>query len=398
MANTFKYVLLSLLRNKGILVWGLAFPIVLSCCFMMMFQGLDDVAEGSTIRTVVVEDAAYEESVALPQFIDAISSEDAILDVYSVENEQQAKDVLNDSENAEDPYVGYITADSAGLPVVHLQGGNRSNSASMIEVYQSILVTLMDSFCNKNEIITSLMKDNPALMSDPAFIESLIASANVTEKIDVTENAPRESVRYYFALLGMASMFGAQAGLVAVGALLPNTSALGARRALGGTSRVRSLFGCILASWLMSFCCLLVAFLFMRYAVGVDFGTRNLSCIAVLAASSLMATALGSLIGSIPKVSIGAKSGILTGIVCFASFFAGLYGQPTMQLADDIAVAFPASQYINPAVQVSQAMFSLMYYDTLIPCMQHLAILAIMAVVFFLVAARFLGRQRYASL
>lgn len=399
MANTFKYVLLSLVRDKGILIWALAFPIVLSCCFMAMFQGLDEVAQSQSVRVVVVQDESYDQSQTLTAFVDAVSEgPDTLLAVTPAATAQEAERIVNESAGDEDPYAGYVTADAEGLPVVHLPAGGRSDSANMNDVYQAILVRVMDSFCSRSQMVGELLASNPALMSDPANMEALFQVSEATQKVDVTENAPKESVRYYFALLGMAAMFGAQAAMIAVGALLPTTGALGARRALGGVSRSRALAGCMAASWVVSFTCLVVAYLFMQYVAGVDFGGRDLPCLGVLAAASLMAVGLGALVASLPRPGLQEKAGMLTGLVCFASLFAGLYGQPTMELADAVAAACPASELVNPAVQVSQAMFSLMYYESLLPCLQHVLVLLVMAVVFFLASARFLGRQRYASL
>lgn len=399
MADTFKYVFLSLVRNKGILIWALAFPIVLSCCFMVMFQGLDQLAQTEPTRVVVVQDEAYDDSDAFRQFVDAASEgADSLLSATFADTPEEAERLVNESANEDRPYAGYVTVGTDGMPTVHLLPEDGSASSGVNNVYQAILVRVMDVFCSKSHMIRELLAKDPLFLADPSNVESVFQVSGVTQKTSLTENAPRESVRYYFALLGMAAMFAAQGSLLAVGALLPNASPLGARRALGGISRIRALLGCILASWLVSFGCLAVAYLFIRYAAGVDFGNRDLPCLGVLAVSSLMSVGMGALIGSIPKGSIGAKAGILAGIACFASLFAGLYGEPTMDLADSVAAAFPASQYINPAVQISQAMFSLMYYESLAPCLQHVLVLLAMTVVFFLASARFLGRQRYASL
>ena len=119
---------------------------------------------------------------------------------------------------------------------------------------------------------------------------------------------------------------------------------------------------------------------------------------AASVAASLTATALGCALSAIPRVPEDGKTGLLTGIVCFASLFAGLYGQPTMELADTISARFPAADLVNPATQISQAFYSIMYYDTAGPLLGHLAILGIMAALLFLVSAASLRRQRYASL
>lgn len=69
-----------------------------------------------------------------------------------------------------------------------------------------------------------------------AAVEKLLDAGDLTEKIDVTQNPPKESVRYFFALLGMAALFGGQIGMIAICRTQPNLSALGARRAVGALS------------------------------------------------------------------------------------------------------------------------------------------------------------------
>ena len=141
-----------------------------------------------------------------------------------------------------------------------------------------------------------------------------------------------------------------------------------------------------------------VAYGYMRVVAGVDFAGRDGLCLATVAVASLMATSLGCAISALPHVPEDGKTGILTGVVCFASLFAGLYGQPTMQLADTIAASFPAAELVNPAVQVAQAFYSIMYYDSLGPWLGHIAVMAAMAAVLFLLSAHALRRQRYASI
>ena len=152
------------------------------------------------------------------------------------------------------------------------------------------------------------------------------------------------------------------------------------------------------ASWLLSFACLLVAFAYVRGVVGGDFGGREGWCVAGLAAAALVACALGCALGAVPKLDFGAKSGILTGIVCTLSLFAGLYGQPCMALADDIAQRWPALAALNPAKVICDMFYSLYYYDGLEVFAAKVATLAAMAAALFAVAALLMRRQRYASL
>lgn len=405
MFNVFKGTLLTLMREKSVFIWSLAFPLILSTMFVFMFANLDDAGQFEPIPTVVV-DENLDAAPGFSEMIDTLSEpgDDQMLDVVRVDTEQEARDLMSGNEAAEAGYfnvasdgaAGYFTVDADGTPTVHVKAGVTPDSLD--SAYQSILKTIGDAYVRNTALIADVVAANPAALADTAALDKLLDTGDLTEKIDVTQNPPKESVRFYFALLGMAALFGGQIGMIAICRTQPNLSALGARRAVAALSRAKTLTATLGASWVLTFACITVAFLYIRFVAGVDFGGRDAMCIAVIAAAALVATAFGTLLGSLPKIDEGVKGGVLSGIVCFSSLFAGLYGTPTMKLADAINAAAPAVQLVNPAVQISQAFYSIMYYDTYQRTIEHILILLVMAAVLFAASALFIRRQRYASL
>ena len=69
MWNTFKYTILELVRMPGVLVWALAFPLILSTVFMMMFGPLDDQSEIDPIPLVAVDPADDVEGQSFQAFL-----------------------------------------------------------------------------------------------------------------------------------------------------------------------------------------------------------------------------------------------------------------------------------------------------------------------------------------
>ena len=401
MWNTFKYTILELVRMPGVLVWALAFPLILSTVFMMMFGPLDDQSEIDPIPLVAVDPADDVEGQSFQAFLDALSDDgngESLFAITYVPNAEEAVDLVERNMAEENPYVGYVQL-LEGTPDVHVT--SVSDLTGMEWLKTSILVMAMDNYVANAAMIRDLMNGNPGLVAQPDMAETLASMTKpieATVRTTVTANQPKESVRFYFALLGMAALFGGTLGMIAFQRLKPNTSPLGARRALGATSHGRTVAATVAASWTIIFACLCVTYLYMRYVAGIDFGGRDGACLITTAIAALTATALGCAISAIPKVPESGKSGILTGIVCFASLFAGLYGEPTMELADMVSANFPVLDYVNPAVQISQAFYSIMYYDSLAPMVGHLVVLLVMALVLFALSAQSLRRQRYASL
>lgn len=406
MFNVFKGTLLSLAREKAIFIWVLAFPLILSTMFIFMFSNLDDAGQFEPIRTAVVTDAHYDDAPGFADMVDALAEpgENQMLDVVPVTSENEAIDLMRNTATGgsningglNEGVIGYLMVNAEGEPSVHVRGGAAPESIDSAN--QSILKVIVDNYLRSTALIKDVAQENPAALSDPAAVAQLLEVQDLTEKIDITQNPPKESVRFYFALLAMAALFGGQVGMVAICRTQPNLSALGARRALGAVSRAKTLAATLGASWVLSFVCLVVAYAYIRLVAGVDFGGRDVACIVVLGVSALVATAFGTLLGSIARIDDGIKGGLLSGIVCIASLFSGLYGSPVMEMADTINAAVPALQFVNPAVQISQTFYSIMYYDTYQRTFEHVLVLLAMALVLFAISSLFIRRQRYASL
>ena len=392
MWNVFKGALTVLTRKRELFVWSLAFPIILSTMFMFMFSNLDSSTAFDPVPTGVVADAAYKGS-AFADVVDELgaSGDDQLLAVHAFATADEAREALSAGD-----VLGIVSVDAEGTPLLVVTPS--SGGVGVEQIGRTVLGTVVDTYVRNADLGAGIAADNPLALADPNRVEEALSLGSVTEQVSLTHAAPTESVRYYYALLGMAALFCGQVGMLAICETQPNLSALGARRALGATSRGKTLAATLAASWLVSFACLIVAFLYMRFAVGIDFSGREGLCVAAIAAAALLSTALGTLLGSLPKVGLGVKTGLLTALTCFLSLFAGLYGEPCMALADSIARSFPALASINPAKVITDVFYSLYYYDSLVPFAQKIGILLAIAAALFAVSALFIRRQRYASL
>ena len=392
MLNTFKYTVLSLIKERSILIWSIAFPLILATLFYMMFSNLDEALEFRPIPTAIVADAQYHDAETFVQMIDTLAEpgDDQILDLHLVKTVDEAKELLADGT-----VLGIYQVNSAGdlelfVTTETVIGGSDA-------FYQTILKDLLDNYMRTKASFEAIVEKNPLVMQDPQFLESLGTRASYTEEISVIASDASVATRYFYALLGFTSIMAANIATIAVTRTQANLSALGARRAVGATGRARTLMATILASWLLSFSCLLLAFAYMRLILDINFG-RDLASIFGLLVASLMTTSLGAFIGSIPKLGEAVKTGILTGLSCFLGLFAGLYGTPSMRLADTAARTVPLFQKLNPARQVTDLFYSLYYYDGFEHFFTVVLTLFAIAAVLFLCAAVFMRRQRYASL
>lgn len=111
--------------------------------------------------------------------------------------------------------------------------------------------------------------------------------------------------------------------------------------------------------------------------------------------ASFAASAFGTLAWRAAEDSNRAKQGLCTAIACTLSLFSGLYGSFAMQLSDLIAQRTPVLSLLNPAQQITNLFYDILYYDNFKPFFTTAGILAAMSLVCLAAATVLLRRQRY---
>ena len=412
MLTTFKYQVIGMLRDKVLMVWSLGFIIVLSLIFMAMFSNLQDSYEPSAQPFGIVQDDAYDAAPGFDACIRGISDEDAETRLVEPTFFANADDARAAAKNGD--VVGYIDVED-DTPTLHVTA--EGNDSVTIMVLRAVLDAYVETQAQYRAILSGDMTwaieqgviDPTALASftqtgsdvdADAFMSSVIdglASRQdriAIEKTQVTHQEVDASVRYYFSLLAFACGMGMTFSLIAIRNLCANTSALGARRTMAGMPRWKMLVSCLAASWTCIMGCLLAAFLFLKFFVGVDFGSRQVLCIVVLGVSSLMSCAAGAVFGTMRTMT----TGMISGITCLLSLFTGLYGTAAQKLADFVEATVPVLSWANPLWESTHGFFSLLYYGTLGPFAQNCAAMLGMAAIFMIIALARMRRMSYEHL
>ena len=394
MLNTIIITVKTLLRRPSTWVWGAIFPVALSTMFMFMFANLSSDGKIDPVPVAIVADDAWDASA----FKDVVTSlakagDDQLLDVSECEDAAAARQALKDGEVA-----GIYAVDDQGEPKLTLLSSYDSSRASSVLTDRSILETVASSYTQNAELLAQIAQDDPAALSDPAVVARALSLEGGTHRVSLTRTTPDGTTIYYYALFGLVAMMSAEFAALSVVDLQPNLSGLGARRCVGGLSKMGSLAGVFVGSWLVSTASMAIAIGYVRLVVGVDFGGREGLCLLGGAAASLAATSLGLFAGVLPiKGGKASKSGILTGIATTCALFAGLYGEPAMALADDVARVCPVECWLNPVKLICDMFNRLYFFEDLGPFAVRAGALVLMTLV-FVVATLIFGRSRYEHL
>lgn len=458
MWTTFKTTVRTLLLTPSAVVWTLIFPIVLATVFNFMFEPMRSTGSVEAVDVAVVADDAWEDS-PFSQVVDTLSEADEpLLAVHPVATEQEARELIaegsvagayivdaagnegnaeqsgsneldavdaagpadaagaaSDPDNADatgatsgsgtaagssDVSTSTSSAGSTGAPrIILAPAGSGTGSDASYDVNRAILESVATSYLQSEALIEELATHDPMALSDPTTIENALGLSVSVREVSLTHAQPDSMVRFYYALLGMASIFAAQLAGESAWHLQPTSSAAGARRTVSSTSRMRLLIPTIGACWAVSTTFLAIAFGYICLTAHIDFSGREGLCLVGIAAASLLSCGIGALVGALPgRMGSDSRRGILTALTCLLSLFAGLYGEPTMKLADTIAQALPAATWLNPVCLIRDLFYTVYYYDTLVPFALRLAACMGIAAALLTVSAACMRRSAHEHL
>lgn len=394
MWNSFLINFKTSIRNTSSLFWVLAFPVMLAALMLGIMGNLQDGYTAEAQHFAIVSDSNWKASPCADELVSSLSKkpkagsdETQLLIPTTVASRDEANARLDSRKD-----IGYLYAGTDGLVNMVLcdreAASIQSDATASEGIAVSILSASLGSFNQANSA-----RSTKASPSTQILLQS--GGQTYTKQIRLTHIHPSMTAPYFFAVLAMACLIGASTAAEMITKTQPNLSALGARRASSPSPKRRQAAGAFLASWLFSAVSLLVAYIFVRTVCGVQTGGRDPIALIAIAVGTFMATAFGSMMGAIPKLSAETKVGLVIGIDCTLSAFIGLYGSLAMDLNNAIQEHAPILHLINPVKQVSNLFYDIVYYDSLAPFARTCGVLAIMAAVFLTTCGLLLRKQRY---
>ena len=183
MLSVFTYQVLRLLRDRILLAWVVAFPIILSCLFMAMFSSLDESYQATPLSLGVVQDDAYRAATGLDTTVRTVSQEGDrhLLNPTPYATADQAQEAARKGDT-----VGYIDVED-GNPVLHVtQEANNGSKGNTVLVLRAVL----DSY-------TQTRAEYEALAAAGALTGPPDTGSVPTRRAQVTPSAVEPQTRYY---------------------------------------------------------------------------------------------------------------------------------------------------------------------------------------------------------
>lgn len=377
--HIFLHRLKSSLRDRQMLFWTFLFPILLATFFGLAFSNLNNNEIFQSIPVAVIDNAAYQADPFLKAALASASDPEQPDRLFDLElmTAEEAGQALKDKT-----ITGYFLPGET-LGVIVADTGIR----------QTILKVFADEYLQIASTVHSIGQLNPAALATIA--ERIGQRLDLLREQQAGQGGINDVVIYYYALIGMACLYGGFYGMREIIAVQANLSAQAARINLVPVHKMKIFGASLSAAFCVQYSSILLLVAYLVFVQRIDFGSQVGLILLTCLTGSLLGIMIGALIGAIGRAGEGIKNAILIGISMIFSFFSGLMQTSIKYLVDS---RLPFLQWINPANLVCDSLYALYFYDNLTRYLTNTLIQVAMIIVLFGLVYLILRRQRYASL
>lgn len=386
MFHNFKYTLKTLFKNKILIFWTFAFPLIMATFFNMAFKNITNSEKLDIIDIAVVNNEEYQNNEIYRNTLEQLSdsNEDQLFNIVYVD-EQQAKELLNDNK-----ITGYIKLEETTKIVFKENGINETILKYVTEEIEE--KSIMIKNLSEKEIEKEIKTGNYNINYDELTNKIKELMQTETNIKDVSSKKLDYAMIEYYTLIAMTCLYGGTLSMYVINKKLPNMCNIGKRISVSPTKKKTTILSSLISSYITQLIGLALLFIYTIFILKVDYGTNTPLIILLGMVGSLTGLSLGLLIGTIIKKNENIKIGILIGITMLGCFLSGMMGITMKYIIDK---NIPLINKLNPAAIITDGFYSLYYYDTLDRYWYNIISLLIISLILILISANSLRRQKY---
>lgn len=394
MLHQFTYALKSLFRNKLLIFWTFAFPIIMAFFFNIAFSNIVEDEKLDVFPIAIVQNQEWNNDEIFQKSMESLGeekSENTLFSLHYTTNEEEAKKLLEDEE-----ITGYMILENATPKIVVKKSGIEET------IFQNVIKEIQKQKSMVEDLVTSKIEEQMKQGITTIDQENIINEAiqSVQEKGIYTaqkneENHLDYTMIEYYTLIAMACLYGAILAMTVINNLLANMSTKGMRVSVAPVQRMKMIISSSLAALVTQIVGLSLLFVFTLFVIKVDYGEKIFPIILLAFVGALAGLSLGVFVGTVLKRKEDTKMGILIAVTMLGCFFSGMMGI-TMKYIIDTTV--PIINKINPASMITDGFYALYYYSGLERYWVNVISLVIFSIVLIALSTIALRRQKYDSI
>ena len=381
-----KYSLKILLRNKALIFWTFAFPIILGLFFNLAFQNIEKKEQLQVIDIAIINSNDYNNNKIVKESLNELTKGKNKLLNIKLTDEKTSKDLLKNNK-----IIGYLTFKEDQVNITVKNSG----------VEETILKQVLEQIQTNSKIINKKVEkeiSEQVATNKKINYEQIYQNAlSIINKNDIKiNNISNKNLSYtmieYYTLIAMACLYGALISMFIINYQLPNMNSTGKRISASPLNKTKQLISSLLSAYIVQIIGLLLLFLFTIFILKVDYGKNLLYVIITSLCGALSGLSLGVATSTLFKTNENAKTGIIIAITMLFCFLSGMMGITMKYIIDK---NIPLLNMINPANMITDALYSLYYYNTFDRFYKDILSLLIFSFIMILISIKGLRRQKY---
>lgn len=379
--HNLKYNLIFLAKNKTLLFWTFAFPIIMATLFNLAFSDIEKNEKLSKFDIAIVNNTEYQSDEVLKKTFKELEQ-----DIFNIEytSSENAKKLLEGKE-----IIGYLEKNEDDINLTINKNGVEET------IFKYVVDEIIITNSISNDLITTEIKTDQNVNYEEIHKKVL---TKINEEIKLNDKSPNNlsyTMIEYYTLIAMTCLYGGIIGMTSTNNMLANMSKKGSRVAVSPIKKSKLLLSSTLASYIIELIGVALLFIYTIFVIGVDYGSKILPVILIAMIGSLAGLTFGIAIATLIKKNENTKVGVIISITMICSFLSGMMGITMKYIVDK---NFKILNLINPTSMITDGLYSLYYYPTMDRYWFNIISLLIFSIVMILISFVELRRQNYDSI
>ena len=373
-----KYNLKALFKNKGLIFWSFAFPIIMTTLFNMAFGNWEESEKFTSINIGIVTNEYFDNNIIAKNVFNSLSDGDNKIFNITYASKDEETNLLIDKK------IEGIIEYSDSHPNIIIN----SNSVS-----STIIKSVVDEIETNNTIFSDLIKSGKYASNDmEEQVNKIIERINSTtiNTKDISVKKLDIAVIEYYSLLAMTCLYGGFIAMSAISNSLASASNRGKRVAISPIKKSTAILSSLCASFIVQLIGALLLLIYINI-IGVNLHTNLISLFIITILGVLAGISIGLIVSVMINKSEDTKLGIIIAISMALSVLSGMTGVSLKYVIDS---KIPFINKINPAAMITDGLYAV-YYENSARFLNNIISLIIFISLLIVISILYMRRKKY---
>lgn len=373
-----KYNLKALFKNKGLIFWSFAFPIIMATLFNMAFGNWEESEKFTSINIGIVTNEYFDNNIIAKNVFNSLSDGDNKIFNITYASKDEVTNLLIDKK-----IEGIIEYTDSNPNIII-----NSNSVS-----STIIKSVVDEIETNNTIFSDLIKSGKYASNDmEEQVNKIIERINSTtiNTKDISVKKLDIAVIEYYSLLAMTCLYGGFIAMSAISNSLASASNRGKRVAISPIKKSTAILSSLCASFIVQLIGALLLLIYINI-IGVNLHTNLISVFIITILGVLAGISIGLIVSVMINKSEDTKLGIIIAISMALSVLSGMTGVSLKYVIDS---KIPFINKINPAAMITDGLYAV-YYENSARFLNNIISLIIFISLLIVISILYMRRKKY---